>query len=56
MKSNTSPGSDGLTVEFYKLFLKDIQILVFNSINDGFNLGKLSDSQKHGVNTKRPVS
>ena len=51
MKINKSPGSDGLTVEFYRLFWEDVQNLVINSLNEGFDLQKLSDSQKHGIIT-----
>ena len=49
MKSNKSPGSDGLTVEFYKKFWKYIKELLLNSINEGYNRGKLSDSQRVGI-------
>ena len=51
MKSNKSPGSDGITIEFYKCFWKDVQNLVIESLNEGFDSGKLSDSQKHGIIT-----
>ena len=43
MKSNKYPGSDGITIEFYKYFCKDVQNLVINSLNDGFGFCKLSD-------------
>ena len=36
MKGDKSPGTDGLTVEFYKYFWKSIKKLVFNSIKSAF--------------------
>ena len=37
MKLNKSPGSDGLSVEFYKCFWNDIQQMVIDSLNEGYN-------------------
>ena len=36
MNNNKSPGSDGLTVEFYKCFWSEIKDLVLESLNTGF--------------------
>ena len=39
LKLNKSPGSDGLTAEFYKTFWEDIKELVTDSLNEGFENG-----------------
>ena len=46
MKNNKSPGSDGLTAEFYKMFWKDIHQYLINSLNFSFNHGHLTQLQK----------
>ena len=37
--NNTSPGSDDISVEFYKLFAKDIKQFYINSINYSYTTG-----------------
>ena len=37
MKNNKSPGSDGITTEFYKLFWNDIGKYLVNSLNHSYN-------------------
>ncbi len=54
MKNNKSPGSDGLTVEFYKIFWNDIKRYYVNSINYAFENGTLSELQNQGVLTLIP--
>lgn len=49
LKSNRSPGSDGLTPEFYKVFWNDIKEIVTDSLNEGFEQGELSFSQRRGI-------
>ena len=49
MKNNKSPGSDGFTVEFFKVFWKQLGEFVVRSLNDGFNKGELSSTQKEGI-------
>ena len=49
MKGEKSPGTDGLTVEFYKYFWQIIKHLVFNSIKAAFINKQLSSEQKRGV-------
>ena len=51
MKRNKTPGGDGLTVEFYMEFWEDIQDLVLGSLNAGFEKGRLSYTQRHGIIT-----
>ena len=36
MKSNKSPGLDGLTVEFYRTFWKSVNSLLINALNEGY--------------------
>ena len=45
MQNNKSPGSDGLTTEFYRAFWDIISTYVVNSFNYAFNTGNLSISQ-----------
>ena len=54
MKNNKSPGSDGFSVEFLKLFWKDIGYFVLRSINYAFSSGELSITQKIGLITCIP--
>ena len=45
MKNNKSPGSDGLTVEFYKMFWNTIKQYYVNSINYYYQNGHLKELQ-----------
>ena len=49
MKNNKSPGSDGLTTEFYKLFWTDIKKYLISSINYSFDTGHLTELQTQGL-------
>ena len=51
MNINKSPGCDGLTVEFYRYFWKEIKDLVVGSLNEGLCKGELSLSQRQAVLT-----
>ena len=46
MQNNKSPGSDGLTTEFYRAFWDIISTYVVNSFNYAFNTGNLSISRE----------
>ena len=54
MKNEKSPGSDGLTTEFYKLFWNEIQDPLINSLNASFQSGSLTQLQKQGIITLIP--
>ena len=54
MQNNKSPGSDGITTEFYKLFWNDIKIYLINSLNYSLQIGELTELQKQGVITLLP--
>ena len=54
MKNNKSPGSDGLTTEFYKIFWNDIKTYLTNSLNFSFVNGELTDLQKQSIITILP--
>lgn len=54
MKNNKSPGSDGFTTEFFKLFWVNIGKFIMRSINFGFSKGELSVTQKQGIITCIP--
>ena len=49
MKNNKSPGSDGFTIEFFKFFWGDLGDFLVKAINNSFELGELSVTQKEGV-------
>ncbi len=49
MPNNKSPGSDGFTVEFFKVFWRRLCAFVVRAINDGFEKGELSSTQKEGL-------
>ena len=69
MKKNKSPGSDGLSVEFYQTFWNELKDLVLQSLNTAYETGKLSKSQRksflslmfkkndpYDINNWRPIS
>ena len=49
MPNGKSPGSDGFSAEFFKMFWQRLGPLVLRSLNEGFAKGELSNSQKEGV-------
>ena len=49
MKLNKSPGSDGLTTEFYREFYETLKYLLINSLNEGYEKGKFSTTQRTGL-------
>jgi SUMO ligase MMS21 Smc5/6 complex component len=49
MKNNKAPGNDGLTTEFYKIFLNDVSKMVIECFTMSMETGELSASQKQGV-------
>ena len=49
MKNNKSPGNDGFTVEFYCTFWLDVGDILVGVLNEAFNRGVMSNSQKQGV-------
>ena len=54
MKNNKSPCTDGFSSEFFKFFYKDLKLFIRNAINEGYNLGTLSSTQRQGLVTCIP--
>lgn len=54
MKHNKSPGFDGLPVEFYIVFWKDLSDMLLDSFNFSLQNGAMSSSQRNGVITLIP--
>ena len=54
MQNNKSPGSDGLTTEFYKIFWNDLKTYLTKSLNFSFMNGDLTDLQKQSIITILP--
>ena len=54
MQNNKSPGSDGFTADFFKVFWIDVGTLVFRSVNYGYQQRKISVTQRQGVITCIP--
>ena len=46
---NKSPGSDGLSIEFYQFFWAEIKDLLVNSLNEGFEHNEMSNTQKQAI-------
>ena len=49
LTNNKTPGSDGLSVEFYKFFWPDIKHIVHNSFKYSFEQEILSIEQRRGI-------
>ena len=54
MNNGKSPGSDGITVEFYKIFWNTIKTYYINSINYSYQNNTLTTMQKQGIITLLP--
>ena len=54
MTNGKSPGCDGFTVDFYKVFWKDLKLLLVESINYSYERGELSVDQRRGIITLIP--
>ena len=54
LQNGKSPGTDGLTNEFYKFFWQSIKYLVNDSLNYALTTGELSIDQKRGIITLIP--
>lgn len=49
MQNEKSPGTDGMTVSFFKFFWKKLGAFVVRSLNEGFNNEEMSITQKEGI-------
>ena len=49
MVPDKSPGTDGLSCEFYKVFWDDVAQILITSFNYSYEIGKLSISQRRGI-------
>ena len=49
MKVGKSPGNDGLTVEFYRTFWKELRDPLLKALREGITAGEMSFSQKQSV-------
>ena len=54
MSNNKSPGSDGFSSEFLKMFWKELGHFIVRSLNYGYDCGELSITQKQGIITCIP--
>ena len=49
MKNNKTPGIDGFPAEFFKLFWKQLGMLILKALNNSFEKGTLSTSLRQGL-------
>ncbi len=54
LKLNKSPGPDGLTANFYKLFWNDIRLLLFHAFVESIEDGSLGPTMNQGLITLIP--
>ena len=54
MKNNKSPGSNGISIEFYKIFWNSIKTYLVNSLNYSFENQNLTELQKQSIITLLP--
>ena len=48
-ENGNSPGNNGLTKEFYVCFFDEINQFLIEALNESFNIGQLSTSQRQAV-------
>ena len=56
MKNNKSPGSDGITTEFYKIFWNDIKKFYIGSLNHSYQYVALTVLQNQSIISLIPKS
>ena len=49
MEGNKTPGTDGLTSEFYRYFWNSVNKYMVDSFNYGLKRGSISISQRQGI-------
>ena len=49
MKNGKSPGTDGMTAEFFKVFWRQLGGFVVRSLNEGFHKKQMSITQREGI-------
>lgn len=54
MDNNKTPGCDGLSAGFYKVFWSKIKLILYEAIQEGLNNGKLHNSALTGIITLIP--
>lgn len=55
MSKGKSPGLDGLTVEFYTVFQRDIRVTLYNAFVECISAGHLSPTMKQGLHFNTEV-
>ena len=51
MKQNKGPGSNGLSLEFYQAFWDALKSIFYNSLQEGYQKGELTGTQRQGILT-----
>jgi hypothetical protein len=49
MSNGKGPGTDGMTVDFFKFFWRQLRVFVVRSLNEGFDKGQMSITQREGI-------
>ena len=49
MKNGSTPGCDGIPIEFYKIFFNEVKSVMFKSFMHSFNCKRLTFSQQKGI-------
>ena len=49
MHRGKSPGTDGMTVDFFKIFCKQLGVFAARSLNEGVVKRKMSITKKEGI-------
>ena len=55
MKNEKSPGIDGFSAEFYKIFWNNLKHIVLHALNKSYEKGILSTTLRHGLITCLPT-